>query len=514
MRQRIKLLLQALGKGLYEKEEALRLGLLCAVAGESLFLLGKPGVAKSMVARRLKYAFARGKAFEYLMSRFSTPDEIFGPVSVSKLKDQDRYERVVRNYLPDADVVFLDEIWKAGPSIQNALLTALNEKLFRNGGQELRLPLKALIAASNELPAENEGLEALWDRFLVRCIVEPIRERDNFEAMLLESSSGLEDPVEDPDLKIRDEEYARWSADIDRVLLPPSVMGVLHALRASIERYNEERAKEQKPPVYVSDRRWRKIVRLLRASAFLNGRTEADLMDCTLIAYCIWDGPELREPLTQLLLQAVERFGWQQEAGIGDLKKLLEAFNKEVENRIFVLRDVPTDVPVLIKGKYYRFYINNHLHLIDEADYRQLNQQARRLTLTIPGDHWRGDHFVQKSVRASDKEHYLIVADYGEQEHKLETETKTLAKRIAIRPAPDAERRLDERAGQLQTLAAELSEALQRQLDDGTLRDHLFGLPELVPLLEAGLQRALKETQQLAIDLRQAVHRYKRLPNA
>jgi len=105
----------------------LALALLSSIAGESIFLLGSPGVAKSLIARRLKYAYKDVKVFEYLMSRFSTPDEIFGPVALSKLKD-DKYERIVKNYLLATDVVFLDEIWKAGPSIQHALLTILNEQ--------------------------------------------------------------------------------------------------------------------------------------------------------------------------------------------------------------------------------------------------------------------------------------------------------------------------------------------------------------------------------------------------
>ncbi len=124
-REHIEQLIEWMSQGVYEKEQLIAIALLCAVSGENLFLLGPPGTAKSMVASRLKMVFKDAKSFDYLMSRFSTPDEIFGPISISRLKNDDKYERLTSGYLPEADVVFLDEIWKAGPSIQNTLLTVI-----------------------------------------------------------------------------------------------------------------------------------------------------------------------------------------------------------------------------------------------------------------------------------------------------------------------------------------------------------------------------------------------------
>lgn len=183
-REQVSGLLEIITQGLYEKEQILALALLCLVSGESYFLLGPPGTAKSEVSQRLKMLLRNATAFEYLMSRFSTPDEIFGPISIQKLKNEDIYERKTDGYLPSADIVFLDEIWKAGPSIQNALLTVINERIYQNGNATLRVPMKCLIAASNELPAEDEGLEALWDRFLVRVVSNCIQNEKTFYKML------------------------------------------------------------------------------------------------------------------------------------------------------------------------------------------------------------------------------------------------------------------------------------------------------------------------------------------
>ena len=305
-----------MNRGIYEKDTEISLSLLAALAGESVILLGPPGVAKSMVARQLKTAFRDAHSFEYLMSRFSTPDEIFGPVSIQKLKSSDTYERAVDGYLPTADVVFLDEIWKAGPAIQNTLLTVINEKLFRNGNREMHLPLKLLVAASNELPAKGEGLEALWDRFVIRIESRPIKKESNFRAMLLDSHAdfsgstgglGHADFANNADfseLKITGEEYAEWSENINKIGVKEEVLDVISVIRKSLRAVNVDEAAERRN-IYVSDRRWKNIARLLRTSAFMQDREEVDCCDLLPIYHCLWQEPEERDAIRTIVIRAL-----------------------------------------------------------------------------------------------------------------------------------------------------------------------------------------------------------------
>ena len=285
----IKALLKVLSQGVYEKEHIIAIALLSAIAGESIFLLGPPGTAKSLVARRLKLAFKAGVAFEYLMSRFSTPDEIFGPVSISLLKNEDRYERVVDGFLPTATIVFLDEIWKASPSIQNSLLTAINERIFQNGRSTINLPMKALIAASNELPAEDEGLEALWDRFLVRMVSNCIQNEATFYKMVRQQNFST--PVVDEDCQITEEQYHAWQQEIDKVDILDDICAVITAIRKG---FREETKKEEinEMDYYISDRRWKKCVHLMQTSAFLNGRKYIDMTDIPILMHCLWNKAE------------------------------------------------------------------------------------------------------------------------------------------------------------------------------------------------------------------------------
>lgn len=385
MKDRISKLLEALNEGVFEKEEAVRLSLLTAIAGESIFLLGAPGVAKSLIARRLKFAFKDAKSFEYLMNRFSTPDEVFGPISVTELQ-KDNYMRITDKYLPDADIVFLDEIWKSGPAIQNTLLTVLNEKIFRNGKEEKPVKLKGLISASNELPPEadhhQDDVAALWDRFLVRLLVSSVQEENNFNSMISDDLKPSVDniPVE---LKITEEEYQKWDKEIDQVIVPDEVYKVISIIRKQIQKSNDELG-EGSQEYYVSDRRWRKIIRILRACAFVNGRKEVDLMDCFLIRDCIWNDDSEIDTLQEIVAGAVRNYGYNLTVDIDSIRSKLKELDSDVKIQSSRVKEYNVTEKKVYHGGFYRFiglkYRQSHC-LIAKADFDKISETQLSLPL-------------------------------------------------------------------------------------------------------------------------------------
>jgi MoxR-like ATPase len=340
-------------EGVEERHEALRLAFLATIAGESIFFLGPPGVAKSLVARRIKHAFRDARSFEYLMGRFSTPEEIFGPISIQRLKNDDTYERVTESYLPDADIVFLDEIWKASPPIQNALLTALNERTFRNGSREVTIPMKGLLAAANELPEDDATVQAFWDRFLLRLELHPVREDAAFRRMITSADDLYRDSI-DAELKVTQEEYHEWQHAIAGITVPESVLSALTHLRRRIGQVNAERSDQGESPIYISDRRWKKMVRILRASAFLNGRDHIDLLDLLLLQHCLWNTRNQRRVIQGLLEEALHHAQPERAVDPRHVARALGTLRREIRDALVGYSEETRLQPTFYRNEYVR----------------------------------------------------------------------------------------------------------------------------------------------------------------
>lgn len=316
-RDRLSHLLSYLEIGLIERRRAVRLTLLAALAGEHSLLIGPPGTAKSELARRLHTVFANARYFERLLTRFSVPEELFGPLSIKAL-EEDRYERHTAGFLPDASIAFIDEVFKANSAILNALLTLLNEREFDNGAGREQCPLISVVGASNEVP-EDEVAEAFFDRFLLRVPVEPVS-RDGF-AQLLDTAHKADWTAPPAALRLDADALTALTRQAAAVTLPHAASTILAELR-------EHLASLQ---ACVSDRRWVKTVWLLRMAAACEGRTAVALWDLLLLPWCT--APDAaRQAAVGTWLQT--RIGVNARFSPPRLTRVVEAFEAQLDTEL------------------------------------------------------------------------------------------------------------------------------------------------------------------------------------
>ena len=290
-RRAVVALRDALRSALVERDaeiDALLCALLCR---EHVLLLGPPGTAKSLLARAFAVALS-GTYFEWLMTKFSVPEELFGPVSVNALK-ADRFERMTTGKLPTAEFAFLDEVFKANAAIQNNLLSILNERIYHDGTRgPVDCPLELAVLASNELP-QDDGLEAMFDRILVRMVVDAIEDDAAFERLI---STG---PPRALKVGLSREALSGARAQVDAMPLHLDVVGTISALRRRLRADGR----------YVSDRRWLKAMEYLRARAWLDGQAEVNDDTLTALVDLLWDDPSQRGDVERMILEIANPIG-------------------------------------------------------------------------------------------------------------------------------------------------------------------------------------------------------------
>ncbi len=367
---RLKNVAETLDSQFLGKSEVIRLLLIAIVAREHAVLVGPPGTAKSALLRTLAQLID-ARYFEYLLTRFTEPNEIFGPVDIGAFRDG-TYRRRIEGMLPEAEVVFLDEVFKSNSAILNALLSLLNERRYTSGGQVIECPLISAFGASNEVPSD-ESLSALYDRFLLRI------RSDNLDAYHFNEllQLGVQHEVkklrrERPQPIVSAQEIHAMTEELARRLefsndFLTTYKGLIFQIRAE--------------GISVSDRRVVKMLKLFAASAYLDGRTQADTSDLFVLKHT-WNSEDqapILEGIVQPVLEAFYR-DHPDRRRVGALGIGVEALGAEIDRIRQILTGAapPSDIQLFSQLKALG-EIKTALSQLQDPKARALEQRVAQL---------------------------------------------------------------------------------------------------------------------------------------
>jgi MoxR-like ATPase len=284
---------------------------LALLSQNNVLYLGPPGISKSYLVKAWSMCIQGANYFEHLLTKFTVPDELAGPFSLSGLEN-DKFIRNTTNMLPEAHIAFLDEIWKGNSGVLNFLLKLANERTFFNNGEECETPILTIVGASNEIPEDDDNLEALQDRFIIKFMVKAIQEQENFIKMV-----SSDDFVAETFLTLNDIEEAH--TQIAKVKMPKEMSELLYEIKVELK--NDE--------IVVTDRTLKKAVNILKSEAWLDGSKEVneDHFDC--LQHVLWTDPDHSQKTATKLFGLVDPARSKMLAIMDDCKDLFADLSKK-----------------------------------------------------------------------------------------------------------------------------------------------------------------------------------------
>lgn len=363
-----------------ERENIIENLLISTIAGEHILLIGLPGTAKSELAREYAKMIDGGEYFEWLLTRYSTPDELFGPVKLDSL-EQGIYERNTDHKLPHAHIAFLDEIFKANSAILNALLTLLNERIYHNNGGKVDSPLLSVIGASNEYPEEGEGLEALYDRFAIKHEVGYLGDHQNFFQLL--KQNGSQNSIQPP-APLSLDDISDLQMELEFVDIDNEILNAIVNIREELKENGIE----------VSDRTFVKGLKMIKSKAVYHGRDQVSFNDLSILSDMLWDEPQQMDTVNDIV----------NDYAIDKVSHAIDSFRDQA-NSIY------KECLKVLEDDQSSYEDQSHASLEANEKLKDISRELRELTVTHPH---RSNEIVELDTKVKEVSQKLLAASFDQ----------------------------------------------------------------------------------------------------